>query len=377
MDLGYESIVGNGSKFRRKNVFIWIVNLYDDFYRNSHNHKNLCQFPKNNSDINMNLMTGVDLGGTYTKFGLVTEEGKLIAENFIETDSSIPFQVFFEKLYDEIVKLKNTYAYSSRITGIGIGAPSGNYLSGKIENASNLNWPDYIPVAKLMAGYSGLPVAVINDANAATLGEMRYGIAKGVSNFIALTLGTGLGSGIVVDGRLVNGQNGHAGELGHTIAVAGGRMCGCGRKGCLETYASAPGLLKTLLELLDSTDTESVFRNQVTNTITAKDITREAANGDKLSLTAFEKTGQILGGKLADAVAFLNPSLIVLSGGLANSGSLILEPTRIHFQRNLLEIFKGTVSIEMSDMTKKNAAILGAAGMMWEQDLSNLSAQYA
>jgi len=190
-----------------------------------------------------------------------------------------------------------------------------------------------------MSGYSGLLVAVINDADAATLDEMRYGITKGVSNYISLTLGTGLVSGIVVDGRSVNGQNGHAGEFGHIIAVACGRMCGCGRKGCLETYASAPGLLKTLLELLNSTDTESVFRNQVTNTITAKDITLEAANGDKQSLTAFEKTGQILGGKLADAVAFLNPSLIVLSGGLANSDSLILEPTIIHFQRNLLEIF--------------------------------------
>lgn len=322
-------------------------------------------------------MTGVDLGGTFTKFGLVTDEGQLIAENFIETDSSIPYPVFFERLYDEIIKLKNTHAYSSKLVGIGIGAPSGNYISGKIENASNLNWPDFIPVAKLMAGYSSLPVAVTNDANATALGEMRYGIAKGVNNFISLTLGTGLGSGIVVDGRLVNGQNGHAGELGHTIAVAGGRVCGCGRKGCLETYASAPGLLNTLLELLESTDTESVFRNMAINTITAKDITREAANGDKLSLAAFEKTGQILGEKLADAVAFLNPSLIVLSGGLANSGSLILGPTRTHFQLNLLKIFKDTVSIELSEMTKKNAAILGAAAMMWEQDLSILNAQYA
>lgn len=322
-------------------------------------------------------MTGVDLGGTFTKFGLVTEEGKLIAENFIETDSTIPYPVFFERLYDEIIKLRNTHAYSSKLIGIGIGAPSGNYLSGKIENASNLNWPDFIPVAKLMAGYSRLPVAVTNDANATALGEMKYGIAKGVSNFISLTLGTGLGSGIVVDGRLVNGQNGHAGELGHTIAVAGGRVCGCGRKGCLETYASAPGLLNTLLELLESTDTESVFRNMAANTITAKDITREAANGDKLSLASFEKTGQILGEKLADVVAFLNPSLIVLSGGLANSGSLILEPTKTHFQLNLLKIFKETVSIELSEMTKKNAAILGAAAMMWEQDLSILNAQYA
>lgn len=325
----------------------------------------------------MNLMIGVDLGGTYTKFGLVTEQGELIAENFIETDSSVPYNVFFTKLHDEIESLRKSYAVDSKIMGIGIGAPSGNYLSGKIENASNLNWPDFIPVAKMMSDHSGLPVAVTNDANAAALGEMKYGIARGTNNFISLTLGTGLGSGIVIDGRLVNGQNGHAGELGHTIAVAGGRTCGCGRKGCLETYASAPGLLKTLLDLLQTTKKESVFRNRERSTITAKDITHEAAGGDKLSLEAFNKTGRVLGEKLADAVAFLNPSMIVLSGGLANSGALILDPTIKHFEKNLLEIFKGTVSIQLSELSKKNAAILGAAAMMWEQDLSVRNAHYA
>lgn len=322
-------------------------------------------------------MIGVDLGGTFTKFGLVTEQGELIAENFIDTDSSVPYDVFFARLHDEIEALKSSHAAGSNIKGIGIGAPSGNYLSGKIENASNLNWPEFIPVAKIMADHSGLPVAVTNDANAAALGEMRYGIAKEVNNFISLTLGTGLGSGIVIDGKLVNGQNGHAGELGHTIAVASGRPCGCGKKGCLETYASAPGLLKTLLESIEATKTDSVFRSMDLLSISAKDITRAAANGDILSLEAFEKTGRILGENLADAVAFLNPSLIVLSGGLANSGSLILKPTKEHFEKNLLEIFKGTVSIRLSEMSKKNAAILGAAAMMWEQEQSILNAQCA
>jgi len=325
----------------------------------------------------MNLMIGVDLGGTYTKFGLVTEEGELIAENRIETDSGIPYNVFFARLHSEIESLISSYALGSKVLGIGIGAPSGNYLSGKIESASNLSWPDFIPVAKIMADYSGLPVAVTNDANAAALGEMRYGIAKGVNDFISLTLGTGLGSGIVVDGKLVNGHNGHAGELGHTIAVAGGRVCGCGRDGCLETYASAPGLLKTLIELLQSTHTESVFRDYDYSQITALDITSEASKGDKLSLAAFSETGRILGENLADVVAFLNPSLIVLSGGLANSGSLILEPTQKHFEKNLLDIFKGTVSLRLSAISKKNAAILGAAAMMWEQDLAILNTNYA
>lgn len=325
----------------------------------------------------MNLMIGVDLGGTFTKFGLVNEQGALIAENVIETDSGVPYEAFFAKLYDEVEKLKRSFAATSKIMGIGIGAPSGNYLTGKIENASNLNWPDHIPVAKMMADYSGLPVAVTNDANVAALGEMRYGIAKGADNFISLTLGTGLGSGIVINGKLVNGHNGHAGELGHIIAVPNGRSCNCGRQGCLETYASAPGLLKTLRDLLHSTELKSVFRDRDYPAITAKDITREAVKGDELSLAAFDKTGQVLGEKLADAVAFLNPSLIVLSGGLANSGSLILDPTKKYFEKNLLEIFKGTVSIQLSEMSEKSAAILGAAAMMWEQGFSVSNAEYA
>lgn len=322
-------------------------------------------------------MIGVDLGGTYTKFGLVTEEGELIAENFIETDSSVPHPVFFARLHEEIDILKNKHAMGGTVKGIGIGAPSGNYLTGKIENASNLKWPDNIPLAKLMANHSGLPVAVTNDANAAALGEMKYGVAKGVENFISLTLGTGLGSGIVINGKLVNGQNGHAGELGHTIAVVDGRECGCGRKGCLETYASAPGVVNSLIEIMEASEMESVFRNMDSSSITAKDITREATNGDRLCLAAFEKTGKILGENLADAVAFLNPSLIVLSGGLANAGDHLLKPTRTHFEKNLLNIFEGTVKIKVSEMSRKNAAILGAAALIWEQDLTLLGTQYA
>lgn len=321
-------------------------------------------------------MIGVDLGGTFTKFGLVTEGGELIADHFIETDSTVAFSEFFERLYGELKKLMDRAAGSDHVTGIGIGAPSGNYLNGKIENASNLNWPNFIPVAKIMADISDLPVAITNDANAAAIGEMKYGIAKNEKNFISLTLGTGLGCGIVIDGKLVNGINGHAGELGHTIAVRNGRLCGCGRHGCLETYVSAPGLLRTLLKLLESTSTESVFRRRNHQSITAKQITDEASKGDPLALEAFERTGKILGEKLADVTALLNPSLIVLSGGLAKSGSLILNPTRSHFESNLLRVYKNTVAIELSEMTKKNAAILGAAAMMWEQDFGVLNTQY-
>lgn len=324
----------------------------------------------------MDLMVGVDLGGTFTKFGLVTEEGELIAENVTPTDTSLQYSVFFEQLYRKIEQLHTSEAPLASLKGIGIGAPSGNYLTGQIENASNLAWPKSIPVAKLLSGFSGLPVAVTNDANAAALGEMKYGVARNVDNFISLTLGTGLGCGVVINGKMVAGNNGHAGELGHTIAVENGRKCGCGRYGCLETYASAPGLRNTLLQKLAESQAESVFRNRIAEKITAQDITKAASAGDQLSLDAFNRTGEILGRKLADTVAFLNPALIVISGGLANAGKLILEPTQTHLEKNLLYIFQGTVSVKLSEMSKKNAAILGAAAMMWEQDAFLSDAQY-
>lgn len=324
----------------------------------------------------MDVMIGVDLGGTYTKFGLVNEKGELIAENSIKTDTSVNYTIFFERLFDEIKKMQHGNGYDSELKGIGVGAPSGNYLSGKIENASNLSWPNSIPVAKVLSEYSGLPVAVTNDANATAFGEMKFGIAKNVMNFISLTLGTGLGCGIVANGRLVTGHDGHAGELGHTIAVVDGRSCGCGRNGCLETYASASGIVRTLHYYLEKTDLPSIFREADNRKISAKEITEAARDGDEMSIEVINKTGQVLGKKLADTAALLSPSLIVLSGGLANSGSLILEPTRKYFENSLLEIYKNTISIEISEMSKKNAAILGAAAMMWEQDFSNLNVQY-
>lgn len=325
----------------------------------------------------MDLMVGVDLGGTFTKFGLVTIDGKLIAEDVIKTDTSLKYSVFFEYLNEKIKLLHSVKAPLATLKGIGVGAPSGNYLTGQIENASNLAWPDSIPVASLFSKLSGLSVAVTNDANATAYGEMKYGVAKSVDNFISLTLGTGLGCGIVINRKVVTGSNGHAGELGHAIAIDHGRPCGCGRNGCLETYVSAPGLLKTLLEQLAETEIDSVFRDRPEQDITAQDITNVASAGDQLSVEVFNRTGEILGRKLADTVAFLNPSLIVLSGGLANAGNLILEPTRKYLDENLLDVFKGTVTVKLSEMKKKNAAIFGAAAMMWEQKMSRSDAQYA
>ncbi len=322
----------------------------------------------------MDVIAGVDLGGTYTKFGLVNKKGELLVDDSIRTDTSLPCKDFFENLCDRIALLKKEIPKPLVIRGIGLGAPAANYISGEIESASNLDWPDKIPVASFIHSYTELPVAISNDANAAAVGEMMFGIAQGAKNFISVTLGTGLGSGIVVNEELLTGVNGHAGELGHTVAVDNGRSCSCGKEGCLETYASAPGILKTVYELLASTKIDSRFRN-LENDITPIAITEAARDGDPLALEAFDRTGKILGNKLADTVALLNPELIILSGGLAKSGELILQPTKKYMDLALINIYKGTVEIKLSEMSKKNAAILGAAAFMW-QKLETLSPEF-
>lgn len=322
----------------------------------------------------MDVIAGVDVGGTYTKFGLVNENGELLVDDFTKTDTSLSYKDFFENLCDRIALLKKEVDESLVIRGIGLGAPSANYISGDIESASNLSWPATIPVASILQSYTKLPVTISNDANAAAMGEMMFGAAQKAKNFISVTLGTGLGSGIVVNGDLVTGVSGHAGELGHTIAVENGRSCACGKFGCLETYVSAPGILKTVYELLSSSKTESRFRD-LKNDITPIAITDAARDGDPLALQAFNKTGKILGNKLADTVALLNPELIILSGGLAKSGELILQPAKKYMDLALINIYKGTVEIKLSGMSKKNAAILGAAAFMW-QKLKVLSPEF-
>ncbi len=322
----------------------------------------------------MDVIAGVDVGGTYTKFGLVNRSGELLVDDFTKTDMSLSYQDFFENLCDRIALLKKEVDGSLVIKGIGLGAPSANYISGDIEFASNLSWPATIPVANILESYTNLPVSISNDANAAAMGEMLFGIAKGARNFISVTLGTGLGSGIVVNGDLVTGVTGHAGELGHTIAVENGRACACGKSGCLETYASAPGILKTVYELLSTSKIKSRFRN-LKNDITPIAITEAAKNGDPLALEAFDKTGKILGRKLAATITLLNPELIILSGGLAKSGELILEPTKKYTEESLINIYQGTVEIKLSEMSKKNAALLGAAAFMWKK-LENYTPEF-
>lgn len=312
-------------------------------------------------------VVGIDLGGTCTKFGLVTRGGELLASDAIPTDSQITYQNFFKHLYEHILSLKESLNDPVTIKGMGVGAPTGNYLTGTIDNASNLDWPSHVPVTEILASYSNLPTVLTNDANAATMGEMLYGTGRNMENFIAITLGTGLGCGLVINDKLVVGQNGHAGEIGHIPVSYDGRACKCGRNGCLETYVSAPGLIKTVHELMETTDLKSKLRKLPNSELDAKKITDAAREQDPLALEAFEYTGRILGRKLADIVACINPEAIIVSGGLSKAGSLILDPTKRNMEEQLLDIFKDQVEISLSSLAEKNAAILGAAAFVWKE----------
>ena len=313
----------------------------------------------------LEVVASVDLGGTYTKFGLVDRDGHLLAENVMDTDSTVSYENFFRELCIEIEKLKDASDNNYTVLGIGFGAPSGNYITGKIENASNLSWPHEIPVADILQAYTGLPIAVSNDANAAAVGEKMFGVAQGVEDFISVTLGTGLGSGIVVNGKLVTGAGGLAGELGHTTVVENGRQCGCGKRGCLETYVSAPGICQTFFEVLEKSSFESCLAEKTKEEITPVDISQAALEGDEIAIETFDQTGRMLGVRLADAVTTLNPELIILSGGVANSGDLILKPFQKYIDYYLPRIYKGTYDVKISEMSNKNAALLGAAAFIW------------
>ncbi len=312
-------------------------------------------------------VVGVDLGGTRTKFGVVTRDGRILEYKTILTDSSLPYQTFFENLYDQVGDLKKAFDEDIDIKGIGVGAPSGNQSLGTIEDASNLDWPQAVPVTDVLGSYSDLPTVLTNDANAAAIGEMLYGAAKGLENFITITLGTGLGCGIVANGKLVTGHNGHAGEIGHTTVYYDGRPCSCGRLGCLETYVSVPGLIKTVQILLEESETKSVLRDIPSADLVAEQITEAALDDDKLAQKAFEYTGKILGLKLSDIVACVNPERIIVTGGLAQAGSLILDPAKKSMEDQMLNLFKDGVEIFSSTLAEKNMAILGAAAFAWNE----------
>jgi glucokinase len=311
---------------------------------------------------------GIDIGGTFTKYGIVDREGNCMAESFTSTSAHDSFDDYLRELYNAIEKSMQFLKGQIEIKGVGIGAPNGNYYDGAIENAVNLNWRGVIPVVeKIQKYYPGITIALTNDANAAAIGEMVFGGAKDMKDFIVITLGTGLGSGIVIGGTLVYGKDGFAGELGHIIAQLNGRDCGCGRKGCLETYASANGIRRTVYWLLSERMIDSELRGICYNDLTAKMISEAALRGDKVALEAFDYTGWVLGSKLADTVAHSSPEAIFLLGGLANSRDLIINPTKKYMEESLLPIFRNKVKILLSSLPDMNAGVLGAGALAWNE----------
>jgi glucokinase len=310
---------------------------------------------------------GIDIGGTTTTFGFVDIEGNIFAEDSILTLADEHVTLFLPRIYEAIDKLYDQVKDIVNLLGIGIGAPNANYFKGTVENPPNLQWGNVVHLADLFERQYKIPAVLTNDANAAALGEMKFGVAKGMKNFILITLGTGLGSGIVVDGDLVYGHTGFAGEMGHTTVNYGGRLCGCGRRGCLETYVSVTGIRRTVSKLLADSLVHSELRNISQNELTGEMISKAALNGDKIALEAFEYTGRILGTKLAEAVLFTSPEAIIMFGGLANSKDLILQPTLRHMDENMFHVFRGTVRLMFSSLQDKNAAVLGASGLIWHE----------
>jgi len=310
----------------------------------------------------MKLAVGVDIGGTNTVFGLVDAEGNCQAQDAIKT-GDYPVVEDFVTAVQERVKALISDCNDPEIIGMGIGAPNANYYTGTIDFAPNLKWEGIVPLVALFAEHFDFPVSLTNDANAAAMGERIYGAAKGVDDLVMVTLGTGLGSGFVVNGELVYGHDGFAGELGHTIVEKNGRECGCGRKGCLETYASATGIVKTAKEFL-ARSTNSLLSEL--DELTSKSIADAALKGDKLALDIFDYTAEKLGFSLANTIAISSPKLVVLFGGLAQSGDLIIKPTKKYMEDNLLKIFQNKINIVPSKLKASDAAILGASSLAWQ-----------
>lgn len=314
------------------------------------------------------LVIGIDIGGTGTKFGIVDRDGNVLFSSEISTKKHATVESFINELYDALSELIERSGGNGRIKGIGVGAPNGNFYTGTIEYAPNLPWKGIIPLAELIEAKFKLPVTLTNDANAAAIGEMMYGAAKGMKDFIMITLGTGVGSGIVANGQLIYGHDGFAGELGHTIVIPDGRFHpGTGKKGSLESYASATGVRNTAIEILEKTTEPSILRDVPADKLDSKSVYEAAIQGDKVALEIFEFTGKILGLALANAIMFSSPEAIVLFGGLTKAGDLILKPTKEHMEANLIQVFQNKVKILVSHLKESDAAILGASALAWEK----------
>ncbi len=309
---------------------------------------------------------GLDMGGTNSVLGVVDARGHVLARTSIKTQAFPDINDYVNALYEEAIKIVDSVGGMDLIRGIGAGVPNGNYYTGYIQDAMNLPWQT-VPFAQLLSDRFGIPCKITNDANAAAMGEMTYGAARGMKNFIMITLGTGVGSGIVIDGKVVYGHDGFAGELGHTCAVRGeeARPCNCGKKGCLEAYASATGVARTAKEIISSTTQETVLRNLDIDAITSKDVYDAAEQGDEVAKQIFDYTGTILGQQLADFIAFSAPEAIVLFGGLTKSGHWIKDPVEKAMNENVLPLWRNKVQVFFSDLKEADAAVLGASALAW------------
>jgi glucokinase len=313
------------------------------------------------------LAVGIDIGGTGTKFGIVDRNGNILFSSEISSRNHPEVEGFIDELHGVLSDMIDRAGGPGRIKGIGVGAPNGNYYSGTVEYAPNLIWKGIIPFAKMMEDKFKLPVVLTNDANAAAIGEMMYGAAKDMKDFIMITLGTGVGSGIVANGKLIYGHDGFAGELGHTIIIPNGRLHeGTGKHGSLESYASATGVRLTAIEMMSKTQDPSLLRDVPTEKITSKTVYEAAMKGDKLAKEIFDFTGQILGLALANFVMFSSPEAIILFGGLTKAGDMILQPTRESMEANVIKVFQNKVKILVSHLRESDAAILGASALVWE-----------
>lgn len=310
---------------------------------------------------------GIDIGGTNTVFGVVDARGTVLGSNSIKTGKYHNFKDYLEELYQEVTKLFNALDVKDKIHGIGIGAPNANYFTGMIDDGVNMPWETPLPLQRLVSEKFNLPVAITNDANAAAIGEMTYGAARGLKDFIMITLGTGVGSGIVCNGQLIYGHDGFAGELGHMIVKRhNGRLCGCGRTGCLEAYCSATGVARSAREFLEIRTEDSLLRDIPIDQITSKDVYDAAVKGDKIAIEIFDYTGTILGETFADMMVFTSPEAFILFGGLAKSGDFLIKPIVEAMEKNMLSIFKGKAKVLVSELKEADAAVLGASALGWE-----------
>ncbi len=313
------------------------------------------------------LVIGLDLGGTNSVFGVVDSKGEIIATTSIKTQAYPSVDQYIMESVKAIKQIAEQVGGMEKIRAMGIGAPCGNYYKGTIEHAANLVWAKgIVPLANMFVNELGIPVVVTNDAKAAAMGEMKYGVAVGMTNFVELTLGTGVGSGIVANGQLIYGFDGFAGELGHMIVEPDGRPCGCGRKGCLETYCSATGVVRTAIAMLEESPEATSLRDIATDKLTSYEVYKAAMAGDTMAQEVFKQTGRRIGIACANIATFLSPEAFIFFGGLAQAGELLLRPIEEAYNENVLSLYKGKARFLMSGLDGAKAAILGASAIAWD-----------